>query len=253
MAAFTDHLPCAPYVTPAEVLACCPAATDAGILPNDPRLLEAIEDASLILYYLTGRQFDGTCTETIRPCVPCGCQGGGCCCEVNSIDLGLWPITNIVSVWYDGAFQPLTDFHVDEYHLLVRSNDQDPWPTCSNLWAERGGPHDNLTEGFVWEIEVEVGIPVPRPLVRAARDLACALLSASCLGDTCRLPERVTSLSRRGVTMDIGNPLDYLDRGMTGIYSVDLAIKTLNPTRLQSPSFVWSPNLRRNANHRTYT
>jgi len=252
MASFVDHLPCGPYVPAQTVLDCCPAATASGILPNDPRLLDAIEDATLILYYLTGRQFEGTCLETIRPCIPCGCQGG-CCCEANTIDLGLWPITSIVRVHYEGIDQPLTDFHIDEYHYLSRSNDQDAWPTCSNMWAAAGGPHDNLTEGFVWEIDVLRGMTLPTLLVRAARDLACRLLTLSCIDDTCILPERVTSLSRRGLTMDIGDAMDYLDKGMTGIYTVDLAIKVLNPSRLQSPSFVWTPDLRRNFNHRIGT
>lgn len=258
MPTFLDAEQCVPYTTPEAVLECCDVA--AGLDPADTRILEAVEDASFLLYYMTGRVYDGTCTATVRPCVACGCNGeGGCCCEVDKIDLGLWPITDITSIWYEGAAQNVANFHIDEYRFLVRSDSQEAWPRCSNLWAE--GPsgiplapsaHDNEEDGYVWEVEVEYGLPVPRILNRAARDLACQLLRYSCLG-TCELPQRVTSIQRRGLSMSTGDPLDYLELGRTGVYTVDLAIATLNPSRLQSPSFCWTPDRRANRIHRTYT
>lgn len=253
MATFNDPLPCGPYVTPADLLACCNTATQAGYTETSPQVLDAIADASLLLYYATGRQF-GTCTATVRPCLACGCMGeGGCCCEVSKIDLGLWPITAINSVHYDGAAQPLGDFHIDNFHELVRTNDQDPWPRCTNLWAATGGVHDNETEGYVFEIGITYGIAVPGLLERAARVLACELLNDACLGE-CKLPDRVTNISRRNLTMQVASAEDILrDNGGTGIYQVDLAVKTFNPSRLQSPSFVWNPQLSRNSVHRTYS
>lgn len=249
MAAFLDAEPCIPYTTPAEVLECCDAANDAGLTATSQKVIDAVEDASTIMYFLTGRVYDGTCETTLRPCIPCGCQGHGCCCERNEIDLGIWPITDIVSVWYEGAFQDVTKFRIDNYRELVRVDSEDPWPTCGNLWAERGSAQDNENDGYVWEIVVEHGLDVPRILKRATRDMACELLRHSCLGE-CALPERVTSISRRGLTMSTTDPLELLERGRTGVYTVDLAIQTLNPTRLQSPSFVWSPDLAANRVHR---
>jgi hypothetical protein len=109
------------------------------------------------------------------------------------------------------------------------------------------------TACHVFEVTVTHGIPIPSLLKRAARELACHLLSVSCLGTECKLPDRVTSISRRGVSMEVGSPIDYLQDGKTGIYAVDLAIATLNPSKLQSPSFVWHPNLSSNRLHRVYT
>lgn len=40
-------------------------------------------------------------------------------------------------------------------------------------------------------------------------------------GKSCSLPERVTSVNRQGVSWTILDPLDFLDKGLTGIGSVD--------------------------------
>lgn len=251
MASFLDPMPCGPFTTPENVLLCCAVAQEQGLTETDPRLLDAIADASLLLYYWTGRQY-GTQTATLRLCRGCNCADRSCCCGVNSIDLGLWPVTSLDAVRIDGVDQTLTDFHIDEFHYLVRSGPQDPWPVCSNQWAASGGPYDDADNGYVFEVEVTYGIEVPSMLERAARTLACELLNDACAG-TCKLPERVTSVSRRGLSMEVASSMDLLDKNMTGIYSVDLAIKTLNPSRLQSPAFVWSPDLERNRNRRVYT
>ncbi len=251
MASFTDPLPCGPFTTPADVLACCNAAVDAGMTESDPRILDAIADASLLLYYWTGRTY-GLCTTTLRLCRSCSCASV-CCCGVDSIDLGLWPVVNLTAVRFDGVDQDVADFHIDEFHYLVRSGEQEAWPTCTNMWAASGGAFDTEEDGHVFEVEFQYGIEAPSILERAARTLACELLSSACGVGECKLPERVTSISRRGMSVEVASSQDLLQDGLTGIYSVDLAIKTLNPTKLQSPSFVWSPHLARNRNRRAYT
>jgi hypothetical protein len=244
-------MPCGPFTTPANVLLCCAVAQEQGLTATDPRLLDAIADASLLLYYWTGRQY-GTQSTTLRLCRSCNCVEYNCCCRVNSIDLGVWPVISLDSVRMEGANQSLSLYHIDEFHYLVRSGPQDPWPSCTNQWATTGSAYDSLGDGYVFEVEVTYGIEVPSILERAARTLACELLNDACAA-TCKLPERVTSVSRRGLSVEIASSMDLLDKNMTGIYSVDLAIKTLNPSRMQSPSFVWTPDLERNRNRRVYT
>ena len=239
---FADYAPCVPYVTAEEVLLCCKAA-EGAMTEDDVRLLDAIDDASLILYYLTGRQFDGTCQRTVRPCLTSGCvpcDG----CEPHQIDIGLWPVTGLISVRENGVTLVGDDltgvYHVDEYRYLVK-DDGDSFPSSSSIHAITGGPHDtdNGFDRFVFEVTVEVGLPIPRLLTRAARALACELVT-SCLGLPCKLPERVTSVSRSGISMDVMSATDLLRDGRTGIYEVDLAIQVFNPLKLQSPSFIWS-------------
>lgn len=240
MAEYTDHLLCEtfPYVTPAEVIACCPAAAD--LAEDDDGLLDAIDDASLVVFYLTGKQFYGTCTATTRP----GCLSGPCTCgcNPNQVELGFWPVTSLISVRYDGTLytgSDLTDtFHVNDYHYLAR-NDGEPFLT-GNQWAVAGGEYDDADHGHVFEVVLEHGLTVPRLIKRATKALACQWALACAGASECKLPERVTSVARRGVTMDVASVSDVLRDGKTGIYEVDLAIQVFNPSKLQSPSFIWS-------------
>lgn len=237
--AYTDHLFCDiyPYATPADVIKCCKSAN--GMEEDDPRIEDALDDASLILYYMTGRQFSGTCTTTVRP--PCLSGSCSCGCAPAQVNLGVWPVTSVVSVRYGGQTYTgadITDnFHVNSYRYLARNDGQAF--LSGNQWAEAGSQYDNPSDGHVFEVTVEHGLQVPKLLKRATRLLACELLD-SCCGNECKLPDRVTSISRVGVTQEIASVVDVLEKGGTGIYAVDLAIQVFNPNRLQSPSFVWS-------------
>lgn len=236
MAEFIDHFQCAPYVTEDELLTCCKVASD-NLAAGDPRLTDAIDDASLILYYLTGRQFGGVCEATVRPCVGSECVPCHSC-KPNQIDLGYWPVTRITAIRQEGSAADVADFHIDSYRYLVR-NDGEPFPYRNNMSALPGSAEDNADDGYVFEVTVEYGMQVPRLMTRATRALACELVQG-CLELPCKLPTRVNSLSRQGVSMDVVNPHDLLINGRTGIYEVDLAIAVLNPSKIQSPSFFWS-------------
>lgn len=239
MGLFIDHLlhGSYPYLTPEAFIARCPAAADAD--PSDEAVIEAVEDASLVVYYLTGRQFDGKYETTISPNV----HG----CSPRRIALGLWPVTEIVGVHHDGVDQDPTEYHMDEYRYLVR-NDGEPFPVCNNMWAETGGIYDTEEDGYVFEVTVEHGMEVPPLIARATRAMACQLymLANPSIGQ-CQLPERVTSIARQGVTMEVASVSDILlgSKSGTGVFEVDLAVNVFNPSRLQSPSFVWTPDLRR--------
>lgn len=242
MAEYTDHYACVPYVTPEELLTCCKAAAD-NMEVDDPRLLDAIDDASLILYYLTGRQFSGTCTTTVRPCIglaECACG----CCKPNQVNLGVWPVTDLISVRSEGETVSgatlLSTYHIDEYRYLVR-NDGDTFPHGGSPSAISGSVYDaeDGDNRFVFEVTVEHGMAVPRLLTRATRALACQMVNACC-DLPCKLPERVTNISRNGISMSVASAEDLVRDGRTGIYEVDLAIQVFNPSKLQSPSFVWS-------------
>ncbi len=252
MAEYTDHLlyETYPYVTPEELITCCKDAE--GMEEDDPRLVDAIDDASLVLFYLTGKQFQGTSRKTVRP----NCLTGFCSCGCTpfQVNLGLWPITSLVSVRYDGTLytgSDLTDtFHINDYRFLAR-NDGEAF-LSGNQWAIAGGSEDTEDNGYVFEATVDYGLETPRLLTRATRALACQFVAACC-DKPCKLPERVTSVSRRGITQDLASVVDLLEQGRTGIYEVDLAIKVFNPSKLQSPSFFWHPQTSSNRGRRVNT
>lgn len=239
MADYTAHLYCDtyPYVTPAEVL-CLKEAE--GLEEDDPRITDAIDDASLVMFYLTGKQFAGTCEVTTRP--PCHAGTCTCGCSPFQVDLGYWPVTSLVSVRYEGevyedaALEAM--FHINDYRFIAR-NDGEPF-VSGNQWAIAGSAEDNADNGYVFEVTLQHGLKVPRLLTRATKALAAQFLAACCNdGRPCKLPERVTAVTRQGVSMDIASATDLLRDGKTGIYEVDLAIQVFNPSKLQSPSFLF--------------
>lgn len=242
MALFEDHLYAGtyPYLTPEQFTAdnsTCPIAR--GQDPDDLAIIDAIQDASLVVYYLTGKQFDGTRTTTVRP--TCECYD----CAPHKLTFGLWPVTAVVSVWEEGEEKDPEDFHIDEWRYLVR-NDGEVFPRCANWYAQSGGEFDNEEDGYVFQVTIEHGILAPPLIRRATAAFACQLLNDS-LGDCedCDLPSRLTAVSRQGVSFTIEDFTDLMRAGSTGVFALDMAIKVFNPSHLQSPSWVWTPEIAR--------
>lgn len=78
----------------------------------------------------------------------------------------------------------------------------------------------------------------PSALVQSAIDtLAAELAAAENPNAECRLPERVTSVSRQGVSWTVIDPQDFLEQGRTGIYEVDLAIKAAGTSKARARVF----------------
>jgi hypothetical protein len=76
----------------------------------------------------------------------------------------------------------------------------------------------------------------------AAKALADQFVLAMQGSEECTLPQRVTSISRQGMSMTLLDPQDFLDKGRTGIYQVDLFLTTINPDGARLRSRVFSPD-----------
>jgi len=63
------------------------------------------------------------------------------------------------------------------------------------------------------------------------------------VGANCQLPRRMASLTRQGVTVTMLDPQTFFADGRTGLYLMDLAIRSLNPKMLARPSGVYSPDV----------
>jgi hypothetical protein len=83
---------------------------------------------------------------------------------------------------------------------------------------------------------------MPSVLQRAAGELACEW-AKNCLGQACRLPQRVTSISRQGVSVSLADVDQLLENGLTGLTTVDNIIRAFNPYRLPSRMKISSPDL----------
>lgn len=81
--------------------------------------------------------------------------------------------------------------------------------------------------------------------------LASEMEAADSDSGACKLPERVTNVTRQGVSWTLLDPQDFLEDGRTGIYEVDLAIKTANPSGARARSRVFTTTSSAPANRRT--
>jgi len=79
-------------------------------------------------------------------------------------------------------------------------------------------------------------------LAQATSSLACEYAKA-CVGAPCRLPSRVTSISRQGVTISMVDINDILKNGLTGLWELDQLIMLYNPQGLKGRTRFYSPDL----------
>lgn len=254
------------------------------VCPNWAEYTEAQQQVALsiavtVMWAATGRRF-GPCELTIRPCqskewaesyraypvrwagsdgtyagpgMPylldgtwrnCGC-GIGCCCRARCEIMLDGPVSSIVQVVVGGEIVPLTDYRVDvaqgSYRLVKTT--EGCWPTCQDFNQPGDGP-DALM------ITYTRGALVPPSLLYATGLLACEL-GKGIVGAECALPQRLSSLTRQGVTADfITTELD-IDSFQTGINEVDMVIRALNPGRRTRPPVVLSPDLPDNRDRMT--
>lgn len=227
--------------------------------------------ASDILYELSGRIFTGQCGPvTIRPLArPTDADsrawGGGWqylsgwgyassygatpgigshyqSLNPPEIDLGAFPVTEIVQVLIDGVLIPADEYELRDYRKLVRIR-----PTASSTPTERWGwPTGQIldlpdTQPGTFSVTYKYGQPPPEGGKQAALEFA-GVLACGAMGDTTAFPTRITQMSRQGVTARTIDAQDFLAAGMTGIYGVDAWLQSVNPKKLQRQARVYSPD-----------
>jgi len=256
--------------------ACCPEWDT-----YSPELqTSAAEFAAFSIWAATGRKY-GACTRTVRPChrdydwgygwgggwywadgtwFPyilnglwrnCWCGNGSSCrscqpqCQVYLVP----PVSGIVEVRFSGTgvVDPST-YRVDNWQWLVRQGPAvtgggatDCWPIQNNFNEPVLGPLAPADDS-AWSVTYLWGLPVPAVLQRAAGMYACEFAKA-CLGQACALPQRVTSISRQGVSVTLADVDQLLQNGLTGLVTVDSIIQRFNPYRLTSRMKVVSPDI----------
>jgi hypothetical protein len=240
------------WVTSEEVAAYlgsdAPADTDQE---GQQRLENAITSASDLLYSLSGRKFPGVFEAVVRPqpvigrgiglpapLPPMPMGSWGSCfgpphirCEAPmAIGLGRAPLVEIIEVSVNGEVIDPIQYRIDDQKWLVRA-DCCPWPMC-------GCSCDNFMVQFTF------GENPPQLGADAALILSAEMYRAMTPGATnCRLPARLTSITRQGVSMALIDPMDFMEKGLTGIYQVDMFITAFNPgTQIKKP-MVWSPDV----------
>ena len=223
--------------------------------------------ASTYLWAATGRQY-GLCPVTVRPAqdryedpayraypvwpgqdpavtapMPflsggvwrnCGC-GPSCCCRPECAVALRGPVASVTEVLVNGQEVSPDAYRVDVTegtYWLVRL-DGTCWPTCQDFQDA-----EDAAGAFV--VSYERGRALPDALKVAAGILACEYAKGM-TGGNCRLPAKMTRLSRQGVEVEVepANP----DEGLTGIAEVDAVVRALNPSRRARPPVLLSPDL----------
>src|SRR5690606_3831730 len=96
-----------------------------------------------------------------------------------------------------------------------------------------------------FEVTYTYGSPPPVAGRMAARMLAIEFAKLWSGDEECSLPTRVTSVSRQGITFTILDSQDFIDDLRTGVYAVDLFLKSVNPNRAQAKAKVFSIDIPR--------
>ncbi|MEV0822534.1 hypothetical protein [Nonomuraea rubra] len=249
----------------------CEWPADMGCCPSWDGLTEAqrqfaLDVAKEIVWRASGRRF-GLCELKVRPCMaPCvtsnmpaypvagagpfspimrdgywlnlACGTCSTDCHCGSLcEVALpGPVDSIVEVRLDGVVLPAADYVVFDHRMLARTGGE-CWPTCQDLTL----PDD---EAGTWSVTYRQGIPVPPGGQAAAAALACELGKACANVSGCRLPKRVQTITREGVTVGFLDPMTFLADGLTGLYEVDLWLRAVNPRGLAQGARVYSPDRR---------
>lgn len=95
------------------------------------------------------------------------------------------------------------------------------------------------------EVSYRYGSIPPTAGRMAARALAKQFTLAWEGSEECSLPDRVTSVNRQGISYTILDQQDFIADLRTGVYEVDLFLKTTNPDRALRRARVFSPDTRR--------
>lgn len=253
-------------VWPIKYTTCGPTGIDqssgpfASLSPED---IASVESRAIdLLWEWTGRVF-GLCPVAIRPCkegcdsgsyntfdggrprvlrggwnpvllngtwseIWCGSCGSQCRCGLDSLkSLSLpGPVAEIERVLINGEVVPPTSYRVDFGRVLIRT-DGGTWPTCQDLSLPP------TSEG-TFLIEYTKGIEVPEGGQVAAGELALELAKAMCNDNDCKLPQRLQTITRQGVTMGFMDSFEGLDKGRTGIWSIDAWLASVTQRRRAS-------------------
>ena len=239
--------------------------SDLGTTYSDsPYADDACQMASNVLWAMSGRKYSGITTVTERYITSLDAfRYGGVSSKTFFPTLINGSVENVpVEDWRDSAYQSdgssslsrikLRGKPVQEIHL-VRSIytgtiiEPDTYYVAehASIIAYKGTPWPpgNL------EITYTYGMKPPVAGRQAARVFATELINLW-EGNDCALPDRITSISRQGVSYTVLDNQDFLDNMRIGIYSIDLFLKTANPAKALAPSRVFSvdaPRARRAA------
>lgn len=217
---------------------------------SSPYAYEACKTASYVLWAFSGRKYHGIRTVTERYELPCRSTDADF--RVQPYIDGLGNIKNSAAGTSCGCSGTVAGQHT---RLRLRGTPVRSVQKVSLGGTELSAENYKIVNGSILqlsgacididglEITYTYGVGVPTAGQRAARMLASELVLGWSGDGTCRLPDRATSISRQGISIEILDPQDFLNDGRTGVYEVDLFLRAANPDKARKPARVFSPDL----------
>lgn len=241
----------------------CTWPVDRSCLPEvDPddeidvaKMQAAVDAAVRVLWSLTGERYS-CCPRIVRPClsdcetpsywapgsgwvavlddgvwrnIGCGC-GGSCSARGPMVVHLPGPVCEITEVKIDDSVVDPAGYKLEGDRLYRVGG---VWPE-QNLQAPLG-------DSGTWSVEYLTGTPPPAGAATMVGILAKEFWNA-CSGKQCKLPRRVQTVQRPGVTFQVADAADIYEKGATGITEVDLWIASVNPYRHRQRPSVLSPD-----------
>lgn len=214
-----------------------------------------LDDASDLLYQLSGGVFMGQCSATVRPVRVCSCGlygwSGGTwwnyggvgplcqwclqCSEVDMIQLRQ-PLISVDQVKIDGVALSASDYVVTPRGKLYRTaiGDRPPrWPSHQKLWRP-----DSEEDTFSVTLTFGQAPPYPAWVRNACVELGCDLANFARNGKT-KLPAGTTNATMQNVTVQLQTRAEAIKEARTYLPAVAEFIAITN--RAGSQSWVYSP------------
>jgi len=226
--------------------------------------------ASDVLYNLTRRRWPTPTQDTFLPFVDCRCYIASCYNANGYIDnvftggsgyrgptsqpemsqaqaiyhgavkLPAIDVVSIDEVRIDGAVIAPSQYRLRGRYLMAARDAQGlirSWPCWNDLYA------NSNADPNTFQVKYTAGANPPPSMVRACALLAqeFAIAWTPDCGASCRLPQRVTTMTRAGMTFAVIDPMTMFKDGMVGVPDIDMLIQSVNRGESQQRAFVGRP------------
>jgi hypothetical protein len=237
------------WITPEEL----------GVYADTEFAYEAAKAASYLMWSLSGRKYSGTTTVTERYVCATLSYRYGPSVRNNKAELILGDVYNLPYSDMDSYTAVTTDGLSPQSRLRLRGRPVQKIHTIRNRSGVVIDPssyylvdHSTIqaVTGSRWtpcdiEVTYTYGTEPPAMGRLAARTLAFEFCKLWNNDDDCMLPQRVTSVSRQGVSYTILDSQEFIDDLRTGLYVVDMFLKSVNPDKARAKARVFTPDVPR--------
>ena len=224
---------------------------------------EAVKVASQLLWSMSGRKYGGITTVTEKYVCASRAYRLGASARNYTPELVGGDMYNIPFDEFDDYAELTTDGMSPSTRLRLRGRPVIKIDSVRDRTGKIVDPsnyylvdHSTLQarSGTAWapcniEVTYTYGSPPPATGKAAARVLATEFIKLWSGNDDCALPQRVTSISRQGVSYTVLDNQDFIDDLRTGLYVVDLFLKSTNPDKARAKARVFSPDVPRARRH----